>query len=225
MPEKLLVTCEDGFARAPKGPRVWGEPTTIIGTGCLGTALAALLARANWDIRGIANRTHSRALTASLLVGCSAFPDPCEPAAGSSFLLLCVPAEQLQEALATVRPVIGPETVVAYTCPEVAPEDLDLDLPLALLPLVWVEDPEQGMLSLPESVFVLEGPGPALERGRRMVEAVGGRPTEGRVLEYGRRLAEVTQNLRRAHALAAGQPGLLEGLPSLLASVLKSQAV
>lgn len=195
---------------------VQGEPTTIIGTGPLGTAVAALLARANWDVRGIADQTHSRALTASLLVGCSAFPDPREPVASSRLVVLCVCAETLGKTLETIRPALRPDTVVAYTCPEVRPADVGVELPLALLPLVLVRSPEHGMEALPGSVVLMEGPPPALERGRVLAEALGAQAGEAPVRKAARRWAQVVAKLEEIATLTEDMPALRAGLPHLV---------
>jgi predicted short-subunit dehydrogenase-like oxidoreductase (DUF2520 family) len=153
------------------------ESVTIVGAGALGTSLGLLLARAGWTLQGICSRTHRRALAASLRLGCPAFPDPAEPLARSSVLLLAISDDQVEAVFRRLAPALRPGTLAAHTSGVHGPEVLaGAELPLALHPLQSVPDPEAGLARLPGSVFSLQGPPQALERGRAVVEALGGLP-------------------------------------------------
>jgi hypothetical protein len=60
----------------------------LAGASPLVAALGVRLARANWPLAGIWDADHEQALTASLRVGCCAFPDAAEPLARAGFVLL-----------------------------------------------------------------------------------------------------------------------------------------
>ncbi len=153
------------------------ETTTILGTGALGTALGILLTRANWPLAGIWSRNHDHALTASLRLGCNAFPRPEEPVSQSSLVLLTVSDKAVQEVFQQIRPALKPGTLVVHTSGALGPDVLqEAELPLAMHPLQSVPNPEAGVQRLPGATFTLQGPEAAIERGTRLVQALGGRP-------------------------------------------------
>ncbi|MEW6280089.1 MAG: Rossmann-like and DUF2520 domain-containing protein, partial [Candidatus Eremiobacterota bacterium] len=149
---------------------------TILGTGALGTALGVLLTRANWPLVGIASRDHSRALVASLRIGCPAFPDPLEPVRQSGIVLLTVSDDAVAEVARRVLPALREGALLVHTSGVHGPEVLNYPLGLAMHPLQSVPSPDAGIKRLPGSTFSLEGPSVTLERGRDLVRAVGGLP-------------------------------------------------
>ena len=64
------------------------SPVLLAGATPLVTALGVRLARVNWPVAGLWDPDHARALTASLRVGCCAFPDPVEPLGRAGYVLL-----------------------------------------------------------------------------------------------------------------------------------------
>ncbi|MBI3928817.1 MAG: hypothetical protein HY319_24970 [Armatimonadetes bacterium] len=154
------------------------ERITILGAGPLATAMGVLLARANWPIEGISSRDHSAALVSSLRIGCSAYPDPLEPVARSSLVLLALAQEEVAPEAARLAPALGEDTVVAHTCGGLGPDALGGRHGLALQPLQHVPDAAAGLERLPGSLFALEGPADAVRRGSELVRAIGGVPRE-----------------------------------------------
>lgn len=152
------------------------ETTTILGTGAVGTALGILLARANWPLAGVWSRNHDNALTASLRLGCSAFPEPAEPLSHSTVALITVSDRAVGEVFQKIRPHLRPDTLVIHTSGNLGPEVLDGVLALAMHPLQSIPNAEAGVQRLPGSFFTLQGPPAALERGTEMVRAFQGTP-------------------------------------------------
>ena len=191
------------------------DPLTLCGVDPLALALGLLAIRADWPLVGLASREHDRALEATLLLGCPAFPDPREPARCSRFLLLEAPDRELVELLA---PVLDPGTVVAHLGLE-GPEALPgVGLPLALRPLGPVPSAESGCTSLQGRLVALEGPSDAVRRGAALVEALGGRPLLLGTVQRLLALAAVEWSRRGQGATARGlweaaglEPALLPG--------------
>lgn len=150
------------------------ETTTILGTGALGTALGILLTRANWPLAGVWSRNHDHALTASLRLGCCAFPQPDEPVSQSSLVLIAVSDQAVHSVSQRIKPALRPGTLVVHTSGALGPEVLDVPEALAMHPLQSVPNPDAGVERLPGSFFSLQGAG--VDRGVKLVEAVGGRP-------------------------------------------------
>lgn len=148
------------------------EPLTILGAGDLGTALGFLLARADWPLVGICDRDRARALEATLLLGCPAFPDPREPVSRSRFVVLALPEGEVQAAAAALEGALHPGTVLAHT--GLAGSDVlaGAELPLALRPIGFVPAARSGETTR----VLLEGPDEAVRRGAVLVRAVGGLP-------------------------------------------------
>lgn len=152
------------------------DPLTLVGAGRRGLALGRLLALADWPLEGIADASHDRALEATLLLGCPAFPDPREPAARSRFVLLAVPDEAVPALLRHLAPFLGPETVVAHTGPAGSRLLRGVRLPLAWRPQGPVPAPDSGVASLEGAPVLLEGHPEAVPRGAALVRALGGTP-------------------------------------------------
>lgn len=150
------------------------ETTAILGTGALGTALGILLARANWPITGLWSRNHDRALTASLRIGCCAFSRPEEPVSQSTLVLLTVSDAAIGDVFERIQPALRPDALVVHTSGAQGPEVLRHPHALAMHPLQSVPNPEAGVERLPGSFFTLQGS--QIERGTRLVQALGGRP-------------------------------------------------
>lgn len=206
------------------------ETTTILGTGSLGTALGILLTRCNWPLAGIWSRSHDRALTASLHLGCNAFPEPDEPVSQASLVLLTVSDRAVQEVFERIRPCLRPGTLVVHTSGSLGPEVLDTPLALAMHPLQSVPNPEAGVERLPGSVFTLQGSPEALERGLALVQAVGGRPLTLSAVDRNRYHAAATlisTSLVASFAVARDlwpQEGALEALMPLARGTLTNLA-
>ena len=182
------------------------DPVTLVGAGRLGTALGLLMARADWPLEGIADRSHGRALEATLLLGCPAFPDPREPAARSRFVLLAVPDEAVPSLLRLLAPVLGPETVVAHTGRAGSRLLRGVRLPLAWRPLGPVPGPGSEASSLAGAPVLLEGHPEARTRGAALARALGGTPQV---------LASPEEFRARAGPVAAEEaPGTEDAKPS-----------
>lgn len=178
------------------------DPLTLVGAGTLATSLGLLVARADWPLVGITSRTHPRALEATLLLGCPAFPDPSEPVSRSRFVLLAVPEGDLPLAFRRLLPALQAGTVVAHTG-VAGPEILDgAGLPLALRPVGFVPPPQSGETTLLGCPVLLAGPPEACARGAALVQALGGVPlvVDGRPRLLALAAAELARRGRRADA-------------------------
>lgn len=188
------------------------DPLTILGAGDLGTALGVLLARADWPLAGVCDRDRARALEATLLLGCPAFPDPREPIARSRFVLLALPDAEIRAAAAALEGALHPGTVLAHT--GLAGSDVlaGAELPLALRPIGFVPAPESGETTLRGVRVLLEGPAGAVSRGAALVRALGGVPLPARPRQRLLALAAVAL-AQRGRAGTAARLWAESGLP------------
>lgn len=150
------------------------DPLTILGAGECGTALGYLMARADWPLVGISDRVRARALEATLLLGCPAFPDPREPVARSRFVLLALPEGEIPAAAAALEGALPPDAVLAHTGLAGAGVLAGARLPLALRPIGFLPAPGSGETTLRGAPVLLEGPEEAVRRGAALVRAIGG---------------------------------------------------
>lgn len=149
------------------------EPMTLLGVGPRILALGRLAVRADWPVVGIWGRPHRRALEATLLLGCPAFPDPCEPVADSRLVLM---EEADDGLLRRVAPALGEGVLVGHLGPEGPLSVPSPGHPLAMHVLEDLPDLSEDRIDLAGGLVLLEGSPAALERGARLVRALGGRP-------------------------------------------------
>lgn len=149
------------------------EPMTLLGVGTRILALGRLAVRADWPLVGIWGRSHRRALEATLLLGCPAFPDPCEPVSDSRLVLMETADDRL---LGRVAPALGEEALLGHLGPE-GPLNLPSSaLSLAMHILDGLPDLSEDRAGLAGGLVLLEGSPAALERSSRLVLALGGLP-------------------------------------------------
>jgi len=171
--------------------------------------LGLLAVRADWPLVGLAGADHSRALEATIVLGCPAFPDLREPTRAARMILLEGPDRSV---LDQVRPVLRPGTVLGHLGPE-GPEALaGVELPLALHLVGGLPPP--GAASLLGGIVALEGPEEATRRAADLVRALGGTPRLLGRLDCLRALAAVELTRRHSRRKAWSLwPGPTAGLP------------
>ncbi len=190
-------------------------PLALVGSDPCLLGLGLMAVRADWPLAGLAGDDHARALEASLLLGCPAYPEVREPVGGAGLILLdgAVLDGAVSPTLEEVRAALRPGSVVGHLGPE-GPEVLTgVALPLALHLIGGL--PRAGAVSLLGATVALEGPEQATGRGADLVRALGGTP---RLL--GRRdcllaLAAVELARRQSWQKAWSLwPGAASGLPA-----------
>jgi len=149
------------------------EPMTLLGVGPRILALGRLAVRADWPVVGISGQPHRRALEATLVLGCPAFSDPCEPVADSRLVLMEAADDALLQRIA---PALGWGALVGHLGPEGPLSVPSPGLPLVMHFLHDLPKLSEDRADLAGGIVLLEGPPAALEGGAGLVRALGGLP-------------------------------------------------
>lgn len=169
------------------------DPMTLLGVGPRILSLGRMAVRADWPVVGISGQPHRLALEATLVLGCPAFPDPCEPIRSSRLVLL----ESAQDGVfERILPALGPETLVGILGPEDLP---DLPFPgMALVLHLLMDLPclAEDQVDLAGGLVLLEGSQAAAERASELVRALGGVPREAARLQCLQALAALVLHRR-----------------------------
>jgi len=146
---------------------------TLLGVGPRILSLGRMAVRADWPVVGISGQPHGRALQATLVLGCPAFPDPCEPVRDSRLVLMEAAQDGLLEE---ILPALGSETLVALLSPEGFPAMSFPGLPVALYLLRDLPGLVEDQVDLAGGLVLLEGSQAATDRASELVRALGGVP-------------------------------------------------
>jgi len=169
--------------------------TGFIGAGVVGTALGKLLQGRGFEIVGYSSRTEKSAREAAGITGSEYFPDPADLTPKCDLLFITTPDDAIEKA----AQMLG--NGKAYKCGQVvahvsgslssrvlAPASAAGAYVLSLHPLQSCATVEQAVKNLPRSVFSLEGDEKAVEVGKKIVRAIGGKyfilETENKILYH-----------------------------------------
>lgn len=156
----------------------------IIGAGRVGTAIGAILHQQGYPIRGVARRSMARAEEAVRFIGAGTpTTDPVQAAEGADIVFVTVPDSLVAEVAAVLGSgrSFGPDDLLIHTSGALPADALvapgtEQALHLSLHPIQTIAEPQSGIERLKGSAFGLEGSPEAVERGKKLVEAMGGVP-------------------------------------------------
>lgn len=151
----------------------------FIGAGRAGRALALAAVRAGYTVAAAASRTYASAASLCAEAGGTPCATPAEAARQAPLVVLAVP----DSAIATVAEAVKwqPGQVVLHTSGALDSGVLASARAAgaaagSLHPLQTLVRPADGPALLKGAAFALEGDPPAVEAGRALAEALGGRP-------------------------------------------------